>query len=121
MFTAVQQGAIEALKNTESWHDQRNMIYKKRRALVWKIFDRLGFRYDPKQVGLFVWARVPDEIGKVEAYVDRILYEARVFLVPGSVFGSNGAKYVRSSLCAPEAVLSEALKRIEAWVQEAKR
>jgi LL-diaminopimelate aminotransferase len=115
MFTAVQAGAIEALKNPESWHEKRNDIYRKRRALVWKIFDRLGFQYDPKQVGLFVWARVPDTTGPVEKYVDRILYEARVFLVPGSVFGSNGSSYVRSSLCASESVLAEALKRIEDW------
>jgi LL-diaminopimelate aminotransferase len=117
MFTAVQAGAAEALKNPERWHEARNEIYRKRRALVWKIFDRLGFKYDPKQVGLFVWARVPDETGSVEEYVDRILYEARVFLVPGSVFGSNGSRYVRSSLCASESVLAEALKRIESWKQ----
>jgi aspartate/methionine/tyrosine aminotransferase len=117
MFTAVQMGAIEALKNPESWHEARNGVYRKRRALVWNIFDKLGLKYDPKQVGLFVWARVPDQVGKVETYVDRILYEARVFFVPGSVFGSNGSKYVRSSLCASEDVLKEALSRIEAWAQ----
>ena len=115
MFTVVQEGAIQALKNPKSWHDGRNETYRKRRKLVWEIFDSLGFHYEPNQVGLFVWAKVPGDRGEVEAYIDRILYEARVFLVPGSVFGSNGKGYVRSSLCASEEVLQEALRRIQAW------
>jgi aspartate/methionine/tyrosine aminotransferase len=61
---------------------------------------------------LFLWGRIPDtEVGS-EALADRMLREARVFLTPGFIFGSNGDRYIRISLCAPVSKLNEALKRI---------
>jgi aspartate/methionine/tyrosine aminotransferase len=114
MFTAVQVGAEKALQLPESWHQERNEIYKERRDVVWKIFDLLGFHYDRNAVGLFVWAKAPSSIPDVPAYIDTILEKARVFLTPGMIFGSNGNRYARSSLCAPVDTLKEALRRIEA-------
>jgi aspartate/methionine/tyrosine aminotransferase len=112
MFAPIQAGAAEALKNPDSWHDERNAIYRERREAVWKIFDRLGFSYDKNQVGLFVWAKAPDKVKDVGAYVDEVLEKTHVFLTPGFIFGSNGKRYARSSLCAPAATLNEALKRV---------
>lgn len=115
MFYPIQAGAIEALNNPKSWHEERNRIYSKRREIIWKIFDRLGFVYDQSQVGLFVWAKAPDKIKDVEAFVDDVLDKAHVFLTPGFIFGTNGNRYARASLCAPENTLAEALKRVEAY------
>jgi LL-diaminopimelate aminotransferase len=42
-----------------------------------------------------------------------VLAEARVFLTPGGIFGSNGNGYIRASLCQPESVLREALARVK--------
>ena len=115
MFAPIQSGAIAALQNAESWHSERNDIYRKRRDVVFKIFDIINFKYDPKQVGLFVWAKAPDAIADVPAFVDRLLYEANVFLVPGFVFGSNGSRFARSSLCGSQQILETALDRISKW------
>ena len=41
------------------------------------------------------------------------LHEARVFITPGFIFGSNGKRYIRISLCAKKEKLAEALKRIQ--------
>jgi aspartate/methionine/tyrosine aminotransferase len=112
MFTAVQAGAAEALASPASWHERRNEIYRERRQAVWRIFDRLGFKYDPEQVGLFVWAKAPESVTDVEAFVDELLERKHVFLTPGFIFGSNGRRYARASLCAPQGVLEEALRRI---------
>jgi aspartate/methionine/tyrosine aminotransferase len=114
MFLPVQAGATEALKSDGAWHVERNEIYLKRRELVWKIFDRLGFKYSREQVGLFVWAKAPDAVKDVAKFVDDLLDKAHVFLTPGFIFGSNGDRYARASLCADVQVLEEALRRVEA-------
>jgi len=120
MFTAVQKGAIEALNNSDQWHQERNQVYRQRRQVVEKIFNCLGFTFDLKQVGLFLWARAPESIVDLQKFLDEILYEAHVFLVPGFIFGSNGSRYARSSLCADVAVLEEALRRISVWASAKK-
>ena len=65
---------------------------------------------------MFVWGKVPDELENVEQLVDDILYKADVFITPGFIFGSNGSRYIRASLCANETNIQEALKRIKANV-----
>ena len=112
MFLGLQKAAIEALKSGKEWHDEVNAIYRERRVLVCEIFDLLKCTYNPKQVGLFVWAKVPDEVESVEKFVDNILYKADVFITPGFIFGTNGGRYVRASLCGTKESCAEALERI---------
>ena len=112
MFLPVQQAAIEALRNPESWHTERNAVYRRRRELIYQLLDLLGCKYATEATGMFVWARVPNEISDVEAFLDTILYEAHVFLTPGKIFGSNGNRYVRVSVCAPEESITQAIQNI---------
>ncbi len=113
MFLPIQAGAIQALENSDEWHLKRNAIYEERREVIYKIFDLLELEYQRDQVGLFVWAKVPEDVRDVEIWVDEILNEAKVFLTPGFIFGSAGRRYVRSSLCAPLERLKEAHHRLE--------
>ena len=73
----------------------------------------LGCTFDPEQVGMFLWGRIPDQYADVEQLTERILHEARVFITPGFIFGSNGNRYIRISLCAKEEKIKEALQRIQ--------
>lgn len=114
MFTPVQLGAIAALENPPEWHAERNRVYRERRAEAYRIFDQLGFTYTHDQVGLFIWARAPEEVPDVEKFLDDVLAQARVFLTPGFIFGSNGQRYARCSLCSPVERLKEARIRLEA-------
>ena len=75
--------------------------------------DELGCVYDKSLVGMFLWGRIPEHYADVEQLTERVLHEARVFIVPGFIFGSNGSRYVRISLCAKNEQLEEALKRIQ--------
>jgi LL-diaminopimelate aminotransferase len=117
MFLPIQRGAIEALKVPQDWHDERNKIYAERRNHIWEIFDLLKFEYDKEQVGLFVWAKTPDTISDVTDYVDNILLKAHVFLTPGMIFGSNGNRFVRASLCAPVETLVKAKERLKEFLK----
>lgn len=74
----------------------------------------LGCTFDSKQVGMFLWGRIPDKYGDVEELTERVLHEARVFITPGFIFGKNGRRYIRISLCAKDDKIREALKRIQA-------
>jgi LL-diaminopimelate aminotransferase len=112
MFLPIQSGAIEALKNASTWHDERNRIYRERREWTHKIFDQLGFQYSKNQVGLFTWAKAPSEVSNVEAHLDLLLEKAAVFITPGFIFGSAGSSYARCSLCAPIEKLKEAGQRL---------
>ena len=114
MFRPLQLAAAEALHNEDSWHEAMNIdLYGKRRAVAEQIMDVLGCTYDKNQVGMFVWGKIPAELNDVEELTEKILHEARVFITPGFIFGSNGARYIRISLCATEEKLKEALLRIK--------
>ena len=74
----------------------------------------MGCTFDTSQVGMFLWGRIPDSYKDCEELTERILHEARVFITPGFIFGSNGNRYVRISLCAKDEKMREALGRIRA-------
>jgi aspartate/methionine/tyrosine aminotransferase len=61
---------------------------------------------------MFLWAKVPDDVESVEKFADKILNELFVFITPGFIFGSNGNRYIRISLCATLENLNKALNRI---------
>jgi LL-diaminopimelate aminotransferase len=112
MFLPMQMAAVDALKNEESWYGTVNTVYIKRRKIVEEIMDLLKCRYDKSQVGLFVWGRIPEEIPDCESYVEDILMKTLVFITPGFIFGNNGERYIRISLCATEERLYDAKSRI---------
>lgn len=113
-FRALQLAAAEALTNNEDeWHMQANVrTYASRRAIAEDIMRALGCTFDPAQTGMFLWGRIPDSYANVEDLTERVLHEARVFITPGFIFGSNGERYIRISLCAKDEQMREALERI---------
>ncbi len=111
-FRPMMMAAAEALRLPDKWYADLNDEYARRRRVAEQIMQALGCIFDPAQRGLFLWGRIPDGEASAEAFCDRILYDARVFVTPGSVFGSAGARYLRISLCAPEQTMLAALQRI---------
>lgn len=118
MFLPVQKAAAHALQLPEEWHIERNSVYEERRKYALELLNELGCTASPDQVGMFLWAKVPEIIKETHVLVDDLLHEAHVFLTPGDVFGSNGGRYVRISLCSPGADYKEAIKRIVKWKQK---
>ena len=112
-FRGIQLAAAAALSNAEEWHHEANIeTYSRRRKYAEQIMDALGCKYDPNQVGMFLWGRIPDSYSNCEELTERVLHEARVFITPGFIFGSKGERYVRISLCAKEEKIQAALERI---------
>ncbi|MFA5649987.1 MAG: aminotransferase class I/II-fold pyridoxal phosphate-dependent enzyme [Proteiniphilum sp.] len=115
-FKPMQLAAAAALSNSDDWHHVMNSIYGERRVWGEKIMDLLGCTYDKRQVGLFVWGKLPDEVEGSESFTNELLYHARVFITPGFIFGSNGERFVRISLGASVDKMVEAHRRIEAYL-----
>ena len=115
-FRGIQLAAAEALNtNDEAWHKEYNVEnYRRRRKIAEEIMTVLGCTFDPSQVGMFLWGKIPEKYANVEDLTERILHEARVFVTPGFIFGSNGQRYLRISLCAKDEKMAEALQRIKA-------
>jgi aspartate/methionine/tyrosine aminotransferase len=113
MFLGLQNAAIQALKNSAQWHKDQNEIYKRRKYLVGQIFDLLNVSWNKEDVGMFVWGKIADEVESASDIVDKVLYEAQVFITPGFIFGSKGNRYIRASLCANEQTIEKALERIK--------
>ncbi len=114
-FRGIQLAAAEAFNtNTPEWHREYNIdIYRRRRDIAERIMHTLGCSFDPSQVGMFLWGKIPSHYGNCEELTEKVLHEARVFITPGFIFGSNGDRYIRISLCAKEEKMNEALERIK--------
>ncbi len=113
MFRATQLAAVKALEAEAGWYECNNANYRERRLLAEEIMHLLSCRFDENQAGMFLWGRIPDTYEKVEDLTEKILHEARVFIVPGFIFGSNGERYIRISLCCKTKKLQEAVNRIK--------
>lgn len=113
-FRGIQLAAAEAFNtNTPEWHRENNIEnYRRRRVIAEDIMKALGCTFDPKQVGMFLWGKIPDRYADVEDLTEAVLHKARVFITPGFIFGNNGKRYIRISLCAKDDKMKEALERI---------
>ena len=113
-FRCIQLAAAQALQNAPEWHQEMNVnLYRRRRQWAESIMQALGCTFDSRQAGMFLWGRIPDGYADAEKLTEKVLREARVFITPGFIFGSNGARHIRISLCCKEERLREALERIK--------
>lgn len=118
-FRGIQLAAAEAYNNSDEWHRQANITtYRRRRDTAEQIMKELGCTFDPKQVGMFLWGKIPEKYNDAEELTERVLHEARVFITPGFIFGINGERYIRISLCAKDDKIEEALSRIKGMKQK---
>ncbi|MFV0544785.1 MAG: pyridoxal phosphate-dependent aminotransferase [Bacteroides sp.] len=113
MFRAMQLAAATALEAEADWYESNNRNYSNRRQLAEQIMQVLNCTYNNNQVGMFLWGKIPESYATVEELTEEILHKARVFITPGFIFGSNGARYIRISLCCKDEKLKEALNRIK--------
>ena len=119
-FRGIQLAAAEAYNtNTPEWHQEYNInVYRRRRDIAERIMTLLDCKYDNHQVGMFLWGRIPEMYATCEELTEKLLHEARVFITPGFIFGSNGDRYIRISLCAKEEKMQEAYQRITDYLRK---
>lgn len=112
MFLPLQLAAATALGLGDEWYEEQNREYYAREQIGKAIFDALGIEYAANQAGLFLWGRLPEGENCYD-FCDKLLYEKGVFLTPGGIFGSEGDRYMRLSLCAPQSLLVQVLNKVK--------
>jgi len=112
MFLPTQLAAAKALTLGKDWYEEVNKVYKSRRQKAYELLDLLECSYSKDQAGMFLWARIPAKYKDAYELCDEILYQSRVFITPGGIFGSAGDKFLRVSLCSPENKFEESIDRI---------
>ncbi|MGM0667053.1 MAG: pyridoxal phosphate-dependent aminotransferase [Bacteroidota bacterium] len=112
MFLPVQKAAIEALRTGQEWYDNLNEIYALRQRMTYDLLDGLSCSTREDQTGMFLWSRIPDAFADSNEFSDYCLHRYGIFITPGLVFGENGSRYIRASLCINEARINEAIKRV---------
>jgi aspartate/methionine/tyrosine aminotransferase len=116
MFLPLQLAAAKALSLDKDWYDSINKVYVERRKKVFELLDLLNCVYSTDQVGMFVWAKIPNNFKDGYALSDKVLYEAKVFITPGGIFGNAGNGYIRVSLCGSVERFEQAIERIKTLV-----
>ena len=114
VFRPMQSAAVEALSLDKDWFEKINAEYRERQKYAFEIMETLGCTFNLHQGGLFVWARIPDKWASAEALSDEVLNKTGVFITPGFIFGTQGERFLRISICAKVDVFKKALEKIKA-------
>lgn len=113
MFYPVQAAAETALALGDEWFKELNEIYYAREKQGYELLDALGCTYRKGQAGLFIWAELPESYeGDSFQFSDEVMEKCDVFVTPGAIFGSEGKRYVRITLCCPAELLEKAAQRV---------
>ena len=113
MFYPVQAAAETALGLGDDWFKELNDIYYAREKQGYELLDALGCTYRKGQAGLFIWAELPESYeGDSFQFSDEVMEKCDVFVTPGAIFGSEGKRYVRITLCCPAELLEKAAQRV---------
>lgn len=92
-------GAYALNNQDEVWHRAMLASYQKRRDIIAQKLQTLGLTFSLPKGSLYIWAKIPDSAKDAESFCMELLKEKQVMLTPGSAYGTNGARYVRASIC----------------------
>ena len=114
-FTPLQVAAIEALEGDQSCVEEVRLKYQKRRDILWKGLNEIGWPVECPKASMYIWAKNPEpyrKLGSVE-FSKRLLEDAKVAVSPGIGFGEYGDDHVRIALIENEFRIRQALHGIK--------
>jgi alanine-synthesizing transaminase len=114
LFTPIQVASIKALDGDYSFVEKNRDIYKKRRDVLVKGLNDMGWHVKPPKAGMFVWAKIPSSLNMNSLdFSMYLLKEAKVAVSPGVGFGEMGEGYVRFALVENEKRIRQAIKNMK--------
>ena len=118
--TTSQFAAVEALRNGDEDVEMMVAEYDRRRRFIYNGFREIGIECFEPEGAFYIYP----EIGKFglssEEFCDRLLNEQKCAIVPGTAFGAGGEGFARVSYAYSVKHIEEALKRIDAFVENLK-
>ena len=115
IFQPIQIAAVVAMRQCGKDNEAQNKLYQKRRDIVCRGLDKLGWTYEKPRASMFVWAKISDAHLNGQNTIDfclRMLDDAEVALSPGKAFGDAGEKFVRIALVENEQRLRQAMRNL---------
>jgi LL-diaminopimelate aminotransferase len=117
VFHVLQKAAVTALSLEEKEIDQVRLTYQRRRDILVRGLEELGWEVEKPKGSIFVWA---SPVGAKFAHdldsaqITQLLIEKTgIVTTPGAGLGPSGEGYLRFSLIADEKRLKEAVQRIK--------
>ena len=114
-FTPLQVAAIEALEGDQTCVEEVREKYQKRRDLLVKGLNEIGWLVECPKASMYIWAKIPEpylHLGSLE-FSKRLLEDAKVAVSPGIGFGEYGDDHVRFALIENEYRTRQALHGIK--------
>ncbi len=118
--TVSQYAAVSAIEKCGG--DVRHMVeeYDMRRRLVVNGFNEMGLSCFEPEGAFYVFPCIKSTGMTSEEFCEKLIYEKKVAVVPGSAFGKSGEGYVRVSYAYSVSHLTTALGRIREFLEEHK-
>lgn len=116
--TTSQYAAIEALKNGDEDMEYMRGQYDMRRRLIVDGLNRMGLKCFEPEGAFYVFPSVRSTGLTSQEFCEKLIYSKHVAVVPGDAFGASGEGFVRISYSYSIKHITEALERIEAFLQE---
>ncbi|MGT2907077.1 aminotransferase class I/II-fold pyridoxal phosphate-dependent enzyme [Streptococcus dentiloxodontae] len=117
-FGASQDAAVYGLLHSQKERDNLRRIYKERKALAYDLLTNAGLEVVDAAGTFFLWVKLPQAIKNEAAFVNDLLQEKQVAVIPGSTFGSSGKGYIRLSLVSDKTEIREGIKKIIAFIRD---
>ena len=111
VFKAIQRAAIAGLSTTESELQAVMSVYQKRRDIIVKGLQSLGWQIQAPKATLYVWAPVPKGFTSAE-FVTLLLEKCGIIVPPGNGYGAAGEGFFRIALTVPDDRMHEAIQRM---------
>ena len=113
-----QNAAVEALTSCDDEVLKMVNEYNIRRRFLVSEFNRLGLTCFDPEGAFYVFPCIKSTGLTSEEFCERLLYENKVAVVPGSAFGASGEGYIRISYAYSLKHLMEAMNRIEQFLNK---
>ena len=113
-----QFAAIEALREGDADIEYMADEYNKRRRYVLNTFKKLGIDCFEPEGAFYVWPNIKKFGLSSEEFCERLLFEKKVGIVPGTAFGECGEGFVRISYAYSIKHIMAALEKIALFVAE---
>jgi len=116
--TAPQEAALQALRQGEDDVQVMHQDYARRRRMFVDGLNRIGLTCCEPRGAFYAFPYIGDTGLTDEEFAEKLLFEEKVAVVPGSSFGSAGTGYVRCAYCTAYDQLEEALVRMERFLKK---
>lgn len=111
VFKAIQKAAIAAFSTSDAELSALMSAYQRRRDIIVQGLQSLGWRIEPPDATLYIWAPVPLGYSSQE-FVSLLLDRCGIMAAPGNGYGVIGEGFFRIALTIPEERMYEAIQRM---------